>query len=274
VDVAPLLQGPADWWRLAIAIVVAVLVWVASRFARRGILRLITRTGATSPGAALLVARTGGYAVILTGIGVGLSIFTRSVQPLLVVVVLPLVLVAFSLRGMIENFIAGLVLQARGAVRIGDRLQITSPSRDPLVGTVVDIDARAVELHSDDGRVAHVANTTLLTGTVVNESRLGRRRSEIRVHARAASATPVRGLVATATSSVDGVLTEPAPTVEVWGRTNDSVLLRVMFWHAPAAADAVAPAVVDAVGEALIGAAVPCAVTHGAATPPALLEDG
>lgn len=121
MDLQDLLPTQIDWWQLLLALVVAITTWVVSRYARRGTTALLRRTPGVPEPVGGAIARFVGYAVLLLGFGIALAMLGANVQPLLAVVVVLGVVAVLVLRGVADNFAAGVLLQARQTVRIGTR---------------------------------------------------------------------------------------------------------------------------------------------------------
>ncbi|AMB59694.1 hypothetical protein AWU67_13410 [Microterricola viridarii] len=252
-------------WDLLIATLVVVAGWVVSIFVKRGVTALLTRTPGISPGATLLIARIAKYVVILLGIGIGLSFLGASVQPLLAIAIIVGVVIALALRGVADNFAAGVVLQSRHPIKPGDEI-----ATDDYVGTVLELNGRTVILRTADGRTVHVPNGRLLQDPVVNHSQAGARRSEVEVRVAAGVLPPERlgEVLSAAASAVDGVqTTEPARTLIVSVEPR-RVTARVQYWHHPMRGVTVTSAVVTALAAACAERRLPASVTSALPEPP------
>nr|WP_246306834.1 mechanosensitive ion channel domain-containing protein [Herbiconiux flava] len=220
-------------------------------------------------GAAILTARIVRYAILLVGIGVAFAFLGASVQPLIAVALIVGAVVVLALRGISANFAAGLVLQTRHPIKVGDEIEVGG-----YVGAVRELNGRSVVIVTRDGRNVHIPNSQVLESPLVNHSELGLRRSdvEVRVQAGAEGAEPVRSLIAEAVASVEGVDKARAGTVLLQSSEPDRVVLLVRFWHHPLAAPAICSPVVQAIADALHGAGHPAVVTSAlpavALTPP------
>jgi small-conductance mechanosensitive channel len=259
--------GSADisGWDLLIAVLVGVTGWVVSIFVKRGVTALLARTPGISPGATLLIARIAKYVVILLGIGIGLSFLGASVQPLIAIAIIVGVILVLALRGVADNFAAGVVLQSRHPIKPGDEI-----ATDDFVGTVLELNGRTVILRTVDGRTVHVPNSKLLQDPVVNHSQAGARRSEVEVRVAAGVLTPEQldELLTAAASGVDGVHTrEPAHTLIITVEPQ-RITARVRYWHHPMHGVAVTSAVVKALAAACTEHKLPAAVTSALPSPP------
>src|SRR6185312_3350029 len=167
-------------WDLALAAGVILAAWIASVFAKKGVLAVLGRLEGISKGAAILTARIVRYVVLLAGIGVAFAFLGASIQPLIAVALIVVAVVFLALRGISANFAAGVVLQTRHPIKVGDEIEV-----DGYVGVVQELNGRSVVITTVDGRMVHVPNSQLLNQPLVNHSELGRRRSQINVRCRA-----------------------------------------------------------------------------------------
>lgn len=258
-------SGDISGWDLLIATLVVIAGWVVSIFVKRGATALLTRTPGISPGATLLIARIAKYVVILLGIGIGLSFLGASVQPLLAIAIIVGVVIALALRGVADNFAAGVVLQSRHPIKPGDEI-----ATGEYVGTVLELNGRTVILRTVDGRTVHVPNGRLLQDPVVNHSQAGARRSEVEVRAAAGVLPPERlgEMLAAAASAVDGVhATVPAQTLIITVEPR-RITARVRYWHHPMHGVVVTSGVVTALAAACAERQLPASVTSALPSPP------
>ncbi|HYJ24876.1 MAG TPA: mechanosensitive ion channel domain-containing protein [Acidimicrobiia bacterium] len=101
------------------------------------------------------------------------------IQPLLTAVIVIGVILALALRGIAENFAAGIVLQTRRPIEVGDEVD----SLD-YVGDVIEMNGRAVIIETFDGRRVHLPNSEVLSNPLVKHTDRGARRSDVEVRSR------------------------------------------------------------------------------------------
>jgi small-conductance mechanosensitive channel len=116
---------------------------------------------------------------LLLTVGIVLTVLGAPLQPVLAAVIIVGVVAFLALRGIAANFGAGLVIQARRPVRIGDSIEL-----EGVAGRIVEMTGRAVLLRTADGKTIRVPNTMLLDQPLWNASESGAVRSEVRVHLR------------------------------------------------------------------------------------------
>ena len=174
-----------------------------------------------------LLARVAGWAVILVGVLLALGILGFETGGAVLVIVLMALVLVLAGRGILENFAAGVVLQARGPFRVTDRIESKG-----YRGIVREINGRAVVIETADSRTVHIPNADVLADSLVNYTENPDHRSEISVGV-AYDADVVeaqRHVVATA-SSVGGVYSDPKPLAFIEEFGDSSVELTVQFWH-------------------------------------------
>ncbi|KQW04817.1 hypothetical protein ASC66_13960 [Leifsonia sp. Root4] len=258
-------SGDITGWDLLIAVLVGLAGWVASIFVKRGVVAVLARTPGVSPAVGLLIARIAKYVVILLGIGIGLSFLGASVQPLIAIAIIVGVILVIALRGVANNFAAGVVLQSRHPLKPGDEIEAGD-----YVGTVLELNGRTVVLRTVDGRTVHVPNGLLLQDPLVNNSQAGARRSEVEVRVGAGTLPPERigELFVATVSSLDGVHSrEPAHTL-ITAISPQRITARVQFWHHPLHGVAVRSAVVVALAAVCAENRLLASVTSALPNPP------
>ena len=252
-------------WDIALAVLVILLGWIGSIFAKRGILLLLTRLRGISPDLAALVARLVKYAVLLVAAGIALGFLGASVQPLITAAIIVAVVVALALRGVADNFAAGVVLQTRRPIKVGDEIEV-----DEYVGTVRDLNGRSVVILTADGRIIHVPNTQLLQHPVVNHSEAGARRSTVQVRVRRGreGTDAVGDVLRAAAQAAEGVHKREATTVSTLALSPERAVFAVDFWHHPANTRRVTSNVVRALGEAIVGERMEAVISSDLPAPP------
>ncbi|MRG59106.1 mechanosensitive ion channel [Agromyces sp. CFH 90414] len=268
-----------DGWSLFAAVAVLIATWIVARLARSGARRVVARVPNLSLPVQVGAVRITGYAVWLIGIGVALSFLGASVQPVLAVAVIVAVVLALMLRGVADNFAAGMVLQTRRPIDVGDL--VTSGD---FTGEVLEVNGRSVIVRTGDGRTVHLPNATVLQEPLVNHSAHGARRSEVQVRIADAAGSGldeasgddepgasggIRSAIGEAAVAVPGVHHREAVHVLPVSRGGGREVYRVQFWHHPAHGVTVTGDVVDALAELLDRRGIAGAVTSEP-PPPAL----
>ena len=156
-----------------------------------------------------LAARVTFYFLLLIGVGVALTFVGAEIQPILTAAILIGVVAVLALRGVAENFAAGIILQTRRPIQLGDDIDVLDYS-----GIVREINSRAVVLEAWDRRRIHIPNRTVLDNPLVNHTEHDTRRSEVEVRLAVSDALDeaVSAVVETV-ANVPGVIADQPPDV-------------------------------------------------------------
>ena len=164
----------------------AIATWVLAVLARKGTRKLLAKVPALTPAMQTLIVRVVNYAIILLGVGIALSFFGASIEPLIAVAIIVGVVLVLVLRGIADNFAAGVVLQTRRPIAIGDEIE-----SDGTVGIVQELNGRSVVVRTVDGQTVHLPNANVLQNALVNNSAHGARRSTVEVRVATAPRRPL-----------------------------------------------------------------------------------
>lgn len=217
-----------DWLRAG-AIILGGLV--VGRIIRWIVYRVASR--ASDAGVAALVARVAGIAVVTVALVYSLETLGVRIAPLLGALGIVGIALAFALKDILENFVAGLLLQFRRPFTYGDEIV----SGD-VEGRVTAIDARSVTVETPDGETIHVPSSKVITDAIVNHSARGRRRTSLPIGvAYGTDLRRARERLSDAVRDVPEVHRDPAPEVLVTGFGDSSIDLVIRFWHDASIAD-------------------------------------
>ncbi len=214
---------------VVLAIGVLIAAWVIARMARRGVLSVLGRLGGITDDLRHLAARLSFYLVLLIGVGISLTFVGAEIQPILTAGILIGVVAALALRGIAENFAAGVVLQTRRPIQLGDDVDVLEHS-----GIVREMNGRAVVIEAWDHRQIHIPNRTVLNNPLVNHTELDTRRSEVEV--RLAISDDLDEAVAAVietVASVPGVIADPRPNALFRSVDPGRLVIVVRFAHGP-----------------------------------------
>lgn len=149
------------------------------------------------------------------------------ITPLLTAAGIGGVALAFAVKTIFENFLAGILLLLRRPFRPGDEV-----ASGELEGTVEVVNLRAVVLRTYDGQRVYIPNGQVLGEPIINRTAFPVRRSELIVGIDYdADAERAARLLTEALRAEDGVLSNPAPEVFVSELSASSVDLCAYFWH-------------------------------------------
>jgi len=233
------------------ALAVVVTTFLCSRWASAAALRLGHRLQNVQDDLALRAARLVRYFVLVIGAGAVLAVLGADVQPVLVAVLIMAGAALLMLRGIADNLGAGLVIQTRRPVRLGDLVESNG-----WTGRVRDLNSRAVVLVTRDGRTVHLPNGLVMGAPLVNHSRRGAVRSEVVVEVRqpGLDVATIGSTILSSATSARGVLDDPGPRALTTLLAHQRAVLVLQVWHEPGEAHVVCSRVARTVHEALAAA--------------------
>ena len=165
----------SSFWSLLLAIAVLVVSLVVARQVRRKVRGLLQSYEGLDEYAGAILGRFAGWTVVLLGVILALSILGVNMVPVVLIALLIAAFVILTGRSLIENWAAGLLLQARGPFRPGDRIDSVGYS-----GYAEETNARSVVMRTGDGQMVHIPNVEVLGNPIVNHTgHEGRRRSSL-----------------------------------------------------------------------------------------------
>ena len=228
IDTANL--GPWDYGQAAIILLSAVILGRAARFL---VSRVVSRTS-TDNFLGDLIGRILGYVIVAFGFVYSLESLDIAVAPILGALGIVGIALAFALQDILENFVAGIILQLRRPFTAGD--EIVSEDHE---GSVVEIDARTVTIRTPDGETVRLPSASVIKNPIVNHTQNGRRRTTLDVGvAYGTDLENAASIALKATTSIAGVLATPKPEVYVQNFGDSSIDLAIRYWHAPSIATA------------------------------------
>jgi len=139
----------------------------------------------------------------------------------------------FAVQDITQNLMAGVLLLLQQPFDIGDAIQVGD-----YAGVVLDINLRATEMRTWDGRRVYVPNAQVYTSAIVNYSRSEARRIGITLGVAYDTDLPHAQQVALeAVRRLPGVKEDPAPTVVFHTFGESSVDFTVYYWINPRETD-------------------------------------
>jgi small-conductance mechanosensitive channel len=241
-------------WDVAIAIAIVIASVVLARIMRKLVLRWLPEVDGVPEQVSLTLSRIAGYSVIVIGVVYAASWVGVDTGPIFLLFLLIGVVAFFSMKPLLENFAAGLILQTRSPFDIDDEIVL-----DGYAGTVVEVDSRTVLILTPDGVQIRLLNVDVIGGTLINTTREGSRRTTVAVGvAYGTDLGHAREVLRNAVTSVDSVLTSPPPEIHLVRFGESSINFELRFWHVPSIADELATtdAVIESIDRALKAAAI------------------
>ncbi len=214
----------AEIW-LAVAMFVVTLV--AAVVVRRLAVRLLDR-GDADRRVGRLTGRFLSVVVVVSGLVYVLGILNIQIGPLLGALGVGGIALAFAAQDILQNFVAGVLLQVRRPFRVRDQI-----SSGDFEGTVMDVNLRTVEMVTYDGLTVYLPNAEVLKAPIVNFTRTPLNRTSIDVGlAYDTDLDQARTVLLAACQDAEGVAAVPG--VEVWIESfgESSINCAVRYWHA------------------------------------------
>lgn len=244
--------------KLAIALVVFFLIFIAAGLIRNLVSRLISARAAESVGVAL--GRIAFVGVIFAGLLVSVAIVAPSVGAAELIQVLGVgsVAIGFAFRDILQNFLAGLLILLRRPFSEGDWIKF-----EGFEGVIREISTRSTWIRTFDGRDVSIPNGEIFTNPVTIMTREPHIRTDyefgISYDANIAKAKQV---ILDAINSVDGISDHKAPDIGVSDLAASSVNLKARWWSTTDDVYAVKLGVLEAVKNALDAANIEIPYPH------------
>lgn len=207
------------------AFVIAVMVAVAVvRTAQRG----LQRTSADRVAAGLLIRMLRLLLFVFAAL-FALSVMGVPVGSVLAGFAVVGIAVGLAVQGILENFIAGVILLIRKPFSAGDQIR-----SGEFEGTVEDIDLRVTRLVDYDGETILIPNGQVFAQALINLTRRGTRRTVLSVGVDYRDDhDAAREVIRAAVAGVEGVREDPPPEVLLTALGDSSVDFDVRYWTAP-----------------------------------------
>lgn len=216
------------------ALAVLAAAWVANRVSNVIIARSIDRKGGDQH-VIKTTKRLSAYVIYSIGFIVLLGVFGVPLTALGTAVGLIGLGLSFALKDIIANFVSGIMILVSRPFKIGDQIAVGGEE-----GTVQDIRIRATDIRTYDGRKVVVPNSTLYSGTVVNNTAYDERRFEVVVGiGYDENINEAKELAIESLEEAEHVSEEHDPQVLVNELGGSSVNLKLRGWTRPSRANLV-----------------------------------
>jgi len=222
--------GPRDF---AIAAGIFVGGIILALIAKQIVTRVLRRGHRLDPALAALIARLISYLIVTIGliqalqslgIPIGLAVGGLGIAG---------IALAFALQDILENFIAGVLLQIQRPFTYGDQILVHDHE-----GTVQTIDTRLTTILTPAGETVKIPSATVIKSDITNYTQRGSRRTTLPVGvAYGTDLKAAQRVLLEAVANAEGVLTSPQPEAYLEGFGDSSIDFAVRFWHKPSIAD-------------------------------------
>lgn len=219
-----------DWWTVGTAIAIFVVAILLSRFAKSGLERILRRR--IDPALATLIARLVGYLIVVIGVVYSLDSLGVAIVPILGALGIAGIALAFAFQDILENFVAGVLLQLQRPFTYGDQVKINEHE-----GTVDAIDSRIVTIITPVGETIKIPSATVIKSDINNYTQQGARRTSLPIGvAYGSDLESAERVLTAAVKGAEGVMEFPSPEVYLTGFGDSSIDFDIRFWHEPSIA--------------------------------------
>ena len=174
----------------------------------------------------LVLTKVTRWSIIILGIFVALQQMGFDLSAFLVSLGVVGFTIGFALQDISKNFIAGMLILFQQPFDIGDAIKVVD-----YVGTVINVDLRATEIKTFDGKIVLIPNADVYTSPITNYSRETNRRLELTLGvAYGTDLDLVKSTVMEVVTNLDLVLTDPAPEIAFDKFSASSIDFTLFYW--------------------------------------------
>jgi len=213
---------------IATALAIGLIALALALLLARVVERTLARTRADHV-AVVLLSRLVRLLGMIGALLLMLSVAGVEVGSVLAALAVAGVAVGLAVQGILENFIAGVILLVRKPFSAGDQIR-----SGEFEGTVESIDLRVTHLIDYDGEIILIPNRDVYNDPLVNLTRRGKRRTVVVVGVDYRDDhDDARAVILEAVRAVEGVLDHPEPEVLLTELGESSVNFEVRYWTRP-----------------------------------------
>lgn len=211
--------------KLIAGIVIFILTLIGAGFIARWARRLSARQ-VESPEVQQLIYRITHWTVLILGTIAALDQVEFNVTGFLAGLGIVGFTIGFALQDIARNFISGLILLYRQPFNIGHFIEVAGHS-----GIVRDINIRDIEIETLDGDMVIIPNNSVFENPIVNMSLLQFRRRTVMIGlGYEEDADRAMDIFLEAIRSVEGVVDDPAPMIQVVSMDDSVLTISAFFW--------------------------------------------
>ena len=143
------------------------------------------------------------------------------------------VAIGFAFQDIFKNFLAGILLLLEEPFRLGDQVIMCD-----YEGTVESIKIRSTQLRTYTGELVEIPNAIVFTSPVRVLTAFRSRRTDLGIGVDYTTPLPLaKQTFLEVINRVDGVLSDPAPEVDVVGFGDSSIDFKLRYWTTPQMAE-------------------------------------
>ena len=208
--------------------VVVFLIFLGIAYLVRKVIRMAAHRANIDQSLTSLLARSGYFLVIIFGIFVAVVVIFPGVSPgdLFAGLGIGSVALGFAFKDVLQNLFAGFLILLYRPFHIGDQIKVKE-----YEGTVEEINIRATKMKTYDGERVVIPNNDLYMNSVLVRTAFPHRRTAFVVGVGYGdSIDEAKSAIMQVLKTTEGVLSDPAPDVDVIELADSSVNLRALFW--------------------------------------------
>jgi small conductance mechanosensitive channel len=212
----------------------ALVVIFLTRYLAQLIQKIATQFGRRalrSPSLQLLLTKTSYVVTWVTGVLFACVVAFPSLGLGDIIATLGLgsVAIGFAFQDIFKNFLAGIILLLQEPFRINDQVII-----DEYEGTVEEIGIRATKIRTYKGERIIMPNSTVFTSAVQVRTAFNYRRTDLAIGVDYdTSLSEARELLLKTIASVENVLDNPAPEIDIAEFGESSINFLIRYWTSP-----------------------------------------
>lgn len=174
----------------------------------------------------MVIVKVTRWSIIILSIFVALQQIGFDVSAFLVSLGVVGFTIGFALQDISKNLVAGLLILLQQPFDIGDAIKI-----EAFVGTVINVDLRATEIKTFDGKIVLIPNADVYTSPITNYSRETNRRLELILGVAYGSDLELVKQTALATvANIQTVLSDPAPEIAFDNFSGSTIDCTLYYW--------------------------------------------
>ena len=210
---------------LIAAIVTFAIVLVISGFVRRWV-RKLAEGKIQNAETVKLFSRVARWTVLVLGTIIALEQVNFNVTSFVAGLGIAGFTIGFALQDMTRNFVAGILLLIRQPFKIGDTVEISG-----FTGSVQDIAIRDTSIKTLDGELVILPNADVLSNPIKNFSGMTNRRRMVLIGlGYDEDVDSAKSHFLRAIASVEGVLSDPQPSIIAVELGASALTLEARFW--------------------------------------------
>lgn len=146
------------------AILILMLTFLASKFVRKGLKRLILSNSDKTPAHFYVIGRIAHYVILMAGALMSVSALGIDLSKLTLIASALGIGVGLGLQSIVNDFLSRLALLLEKSLKVGDFIELASG----VVGDVIEIHMRATLVRTNDNVDILIPNAELTCGLVTN----------------------------------------------------------------------------------------------------------